>query len=745
MNLVKWFRKNNTKIMAVVVIVLMVGFIGGSSLSYILRGSGGMHDTVAWYGGRQHKIAPYDRMLARQEIEILQALRLDRWTRAQDLTGLLLSEILFTQTQAGATPIMEAIKQTVQQNRYRVSDKQLSEMYNRTVPADIYWLLLRNEAESAGFHIRSEDIGEGLGQLIPRLFDQQPYATVMRAQVDHFGVPEDNILAAFGKLVAVLKYAETICSMESVTTSQIRYMAAAEGESMDVEFVRIEAASFADKETTPPQADLVAQFDKCKDVFAGAVSEANPYGFGYKLPARLQLEYIALKLKDVSSITKPPTAQEAEEYYQQNRDQLFTEKVPSDPNDPNSPRVSRVRGYAEVVDTIHTRLLRERIAAKAKQVLIEARSLADADLETGRSREQKPALEQLKKEAGDYDKIAQDLGQKLNLALYSGRTGLLTAADIQQDKHLSNLFLTDYGYNPIRLSQVLFTVEELGGDAVTLMTAPTAEMYRSVGPAQDPSVATASDLSGQIMAIVRIVDVKQAGPPESLDVTFSTKTLGIADDPEGKANNVFSVKEEVVDDVRKLAAWDTAKSKADEFAALAARDGWEQAVTEFNKLYGEQAKAEPNDPNAFRLDQLVAVQPISNQQLAVIRAQTANNPSAAMFVERLVNEQQFIDQLYSLVPPDANSLPQTPLVMEYKPNQSFYCLKSISIERLTQERFRQMKGLLLRREAYTEAQNLAIAHLTPKNILQRMQFEFIEEGVEPVRDETVPPPAEDAF
>ncbi len=29
MNLVKWFRKNNKKVMAVVVIVLMIGFIGG--------------------------------------------------------------------------------------------------------------------------------------------------------------------------------------------------------------------------------------------------------------------------------------------------------------------------------------------------------------------------------------------------------------------------------------------------------------------------------------------------------------------------------------------------------------------------------------------------------------------------------------------------------------------------------------------------------------------------------------------
>jgi len=36
MNLVKWLRKNNMKVMAVVVIVLMVAFVGGSALNYLL-------------------------------------------------------------------------------------------------------------------------------------------------------------------------------------------------------------------------------------------------------------------------------------------------------------------------------------------------------------------------------------------------------------------------------------------------------------------------------------------------------------------------------------------------------------------------------------------------------------------------------------------------------------------------------------------------------------------------------------
>ena len=49
MSLVKWFRKNNKKVMAVVVIGCMAGFVGGSYLSYLGRSGPSPSDTVAHY------------------------------------------------------------------------------------------------------------------------------------------------------------------------------------------------------------------------------------------------------------------------------------------------------------------------------------------------------------------------------------------------------------------------------------------------------------------------------------------------------------------------------------------------------------------------------------------------------------------------------------------------------------------------------------------------------------------------
>lgn len=726
MNLVKWFRKNNTKVMAVVVIVLMVGFVGGTALTQLLRGSGGANKAVAYYGAKKHKITYNDRKVAQQELEIIRALGGGQILQYQDLRGVLLGELLFSQDHSSAD-LMAGLRQHIQQNRYYVSDKQLSAMYtDRTVPTDIYWILLRDEARDAGFHVRSEDIGPMLGKVIPQLYQGATYKQMMQSLVNRYGVPEKDILADFGKLWAVLQYAEAVCDNETVTNAEIRHLASFERQTLTAECVQLKAEYFVDKSMTPTAEEMTAQFEKYKTVAPGAADEQNPYGFGYKLPDRIQIEYIVLDLNDVSTAAKRPTAEEAETYYQDNRDTLYSEEVLSDPNDPNSPRIRKPQSYAEVADTIMDQLTREKIIAKAEEVLLDARSVADAGLEATGSEDRKLTVAQMEEEAGNYDTIAAQLGQKYGVALYSGRTGLLSAADIQADKNLGRLFLTGYGRNPIRLSQILFSAEELGDRAVTLMSMPRAELYRSIGPVQDPSVNQARDLSGQIMGIVRIVAVEPAAAPANLDVEYSTKTLTLGDAASDEADSVYSVKDQVIDDLRKLAAWDTTKAKAQELIEVATKESWDKAVNQFNERYGAQAKSDPNDPNVFEVQHLAGLQKIPSEQMDFIAMQAANSPGAARFLRQLFVEQRFINRLYALIPDQSDVLDKAPLVLEFKPDQSFYCLKSLSIQRVNQQQFEQAKPMLLVRTDRVETQSLAAVHFNPSNILERTKFEFAE-------------------
>ena len=105
MNLVKWFRKNNKKLMAVVVIVIMVGFMGGAYLRQLGLKRTGLHKTVAYFG-LKGEITNNDLTLARRELEILKMLQIDTMlrsmimpiSRTQDLRSLLLGELPALQT-----------------------------------------------------------------------------------------------------------------------------------------------------------------------------------------------------------------------------------------------------------------------------------------------------------------------------------------------------------------------------------------------------------------------------------------------------------------------------------------------------------------------------------------------------------------------------------------------------------------------------------------------------------------------
>jgi len=795
MNLVKWFRKNRTKVMAVVVIVIMIGFIGGTALSYLLRSSTGMHQTIAYFAD-ERKITSYDRYAAQQELDTLRMLRIGDLLRSQpqDLRAILLAELLFSESRSSAS-LVNRIKQLIIRNQYRISDAQIRDFYKRSVPSDIYWLLLKNETELAGIRIPNSEAGNLLARIIPQLFQGQTYSQIIGTLVNRQGIPQKQILATFGKLLAVLQYTNIACSAEDVTVSQLAHIVSRENETINAELVRFDSAVFAETQKEPTEEEVVEHFNKYKKFFPGQVSQENPYGFGYKLTDRVQLEYIALETDNIIPIIEQPKQEEAEEYYQRNRDQLFTDQVPADPNDPNSPMIDRTKSYAEVAADVGQRLFRSKINAKIEQILQDAKTRADAAIDKTASDIEQLTPEQLKQLAGDYQNIAEIQAEKykvflfriepglqksldaaviseklrtefennknpltqdasasvkekgskwliidgsktyairkeknnLNIyykiRLYVGKTGLLSATDIQIDEHLSRLSVAGYGYEFVPLIRVVFSIDQLQGYELGLLSAQKPRMYESIGPAKDPSRQTTKDTSDQITALFRVIEAKGACEPESVDQTFSTATLKLQNSVQQKEQDVYSVREKVSEDLKRLSALDKTGAKAQEFIDIAVNDSWQSALDTFNKLYAQKlTKEESDDPNVFKLDTMTGLRRISSDQLNTFAAQRVGNPTAQFFMTEVKAQRQFIDQLYSLVPEDSNAPPTLPLVMEFKPNMSYYCVKDLSIARLSQQEYDQIKATRAYRQNQIQAQNLVIVHFNPANILKRMNF-----------------------
>ncbi|MHC4462139.1 MAG: hypothetical protein ACYS30_12025 [Planctomycetota bacterium] len=713
MNLVKWFRKNKTKVMAIVVVIIMFGFVGGSALSYLLSPKRtGQHNTVAYFGDNR-KITEKDLYDARRELGILKRLGVDELLRSigvplsdtQDLQALLLGELLFSERKISPA-LTKHIKQLIRTNGYRISDKQINDIYRRPMPSDIYWLLLKNEAQLAGIRVSNEDSGKLLARIMPQI----PQFT-------------KEMQTTFGKLLAVLEYARLTCSGQDVTTAQIMHNASRENETIDAEFVRFDSAVFAKTQSEPNEEKISAHFDKYKKSFADAVSKENPYGFGYKLPDRVRLEYNAVKLDDVSKIVTAPTQEEAEEYYQRHREQ-FTTSVPSDPNDPNSPTIEQTKSYPEVASIISRQLLQNKINSKAEQILQEAKALTEPDFKD--IEDANLSTEQLRKMAGDYKTAAEQLSEKYKIKVYAGQTGLLSAVDMQVDQYLGMLYLKGYGYgyNPVGLTQIVFAIDELQASELGPFDVPKPRMYENIGPARDIRTQI-QGFTGTNMVVVRVINAQKASEPESINLTYSKSTLKLEQDKDQASKDVYSVKENVVEDLKKLAAMDTTKSKAEEFISLATKDGWESAIQKFNELYRQQTKQDESDPNVVKLQNFTNISRTSRMALETWAVQNAGNPAAQLLINERKNNNRLIDQLFSLALQDSNSIDTVPL--EFKPAMSYYCLKNISVKRLEQEQYETIKAIQIYREEHIQSQSLAAVHFNPENISKRMSFRGAKE------------------
>ena len=765
--------------MAIVAIGTLASFMGlGTYLQFISRRSRGLQKTAAYFGDNR-KITNNDIMLAREDLRILQLAGAGELLRnigvplfnTPDFRALLMGELLFSERRT-SPGLINYLKQTIRTNDYRISDKQISDMYKPTVPSEIYWYCLLKEAQLAGMRVSNEDARRLLVNAYPKIqqFNGATYSQIVGGVVKRGGIPEEKILTTFGKLLSIWEYAKMSCSGEDITNSQIMQSVSRERETIDVNFVKFDSAVFAETQSEPNQEIITEHFNKYKHYFAGTVSEENPYGFGYKILDRVQLEYITCRLDDVSKIVKPPTQEEAEEFYRRNRSQ-FTEEVLSDPNDPNSPRTERVKGYAEVASIISDNLLQNKINSKAKSILDEAKALTEPGLREIDTDKANLTAEQLKKRAGDYKAAADQLSRNYNIKVYTAKTGLLSAADTQLDDYLGRLFLRGYGDTVIGLTQIVFAVEELDLSELGPFAVSKPRMYENIGPLRD--------ILGRITAIVRVIDAEKATEPESINQTFSVNTLKFEtadqqanqEDPnlgpgeDLETDEVYSVKEKVTEDLKRLAAMDVTKKKAGEFLDLVAKDGWESTIEKFNELYGQhggQDESDPNvpeDPNAikdtdepFRMESSANLQRISLENIGRLAVLSEGNPGAPLFVKEAqrwfsVSEakiaRQFIDQLYSLVPPDSNTAEALPILMAFKPDMSYYCIKEISVRRVVREEYEQIKPIQVFKDEHIEFQSLAAVHFNPANILKRTNFRRIGEKKQ-AADANAPPESEEA-
>lgn len=738
MDLVKWLRKNNSKLMAVVVIGLMIAFIGGSSLTYLLSGRGNTNKTVAHYGDNI-AIKQYDLMAAQQELDILDALQAktilkalqDPVDQSPNLQALILGELLFSESRP-SKEVVAYLQQTSGKYQYRINKKQINDLYKLSAPNSYYWFLLDKEAQSVGFKISNETVRSMLSQALPQLTGQQ-YSQFIGNMMRSSGISEDKILTVFGKLLSVIQFSSSISTGQDITTRQLKYLASSQIETVDIKFLRVNSEKFIDKIENPTEQQISEQFEKYKNFFPNEITSENPYGFGYKLPNRVQLEYMSLKLDEVKNIIKEPTPEEVSKFYTDNKSSSFTEQVKVNPADPNSDTISRTKPYSEVLDQITDYLIQEKINLKADSILQEAKLLADGSLQDYNDTElNKLSIEERKELAGDYADIAKRLSEKYNIKIYQGCTGELSAEDMQTEELLSKLYVEGY-ISELNLARIVFGLEQFNMTLLGTYESIKPKLYLSLVPVKDNSA------SKKTMSIVRTVKAINSSVPESVQLAYSKKPFIFDPNQEDKKENTVSIKENVIKDIKCLAAMDKARTKANEFLELATTQEdlvWKNAIDKLNELYEQEypkdanstdlAKTDDSNEPAFKLEEHYSLAKLSKEAFLTI-LQNQDNPASEGIKNLLNKESQFLDIIFSMAPNDSNAPEFNPKIVEFKPDLSYYVIKNISKNHLWKENFEKMKSYLSYKKDLSESQSLAMNQFNPENILKRMNFSFADE------------------
>jgi hypothetical protein len=264
----RFIQKHGKKLMAVFAAFLMISF-AATGLS---PGGSGRNPVVGRIDGE--KIRGQDVFAARADWQLLQ--------KIPDQRGRPLSSLLGPQTDA-----------EISRN-------------------PILFLLLQKEAQQLGVTV-SNDTLQGMLTNTPGLITTDPDRN-------------EQIARAVRGLLLIAQTASRAGSVIKITEPMVKHELAQLGQSINLNLVDFTTAKYLDqaRSAEPTAEQIKAHFEKYADTIPGTPSDANPFGFGYKYPDRVKLQYIVVPKSDVRKVVEASRSAydwdvEGRKYYRQNQ------------------------------------------------------------------------------------------------------------------------------------------------------------------------------------------------------------------------------------------------------------------------------------------------------------------------------------------------------------------------------------------------------------------------------------------
>ncbi len=315
---------------------------------------------------------------------------------------------------------------------------------------------------------------------------------------------------------------------------------------------------------------------------------------------------------------------------------------------------------------------------------------------------------QLKENAADYQKIAQKVGKDYNIQLITGKTGMLTYQQFKNDRTLSQFQIPTQTRQQVPLSKVVFTTGDL--DVTTLGRFERAEpkLWENIGPARGMITVPGQQEPTGFTALIRVINISKPDPPETADKSYSIKTISL--DPDTKIDTVYSVKDQVIEDIRLIKAMDKASQRAQKLLEMVKETGWEKAVENFNEKFG-------NDKVNYSLQKNSSY--TSTALSDIVRAKYL---SADSYVQRLENNRMLYQKFNELVEGKDNLAENVNTIVTFKPDFTKYVVKDIKRNLADEDQFLRSKSQIAYMINTMNSDSLAIEHFMPQKILERLNF-----------------------
>jgi len=743
----RWLRKHNKKMLAGIVFVLMVAFGLPTTFFYVGGGRERGREALGHYvdgKGKRRAILGEEVLAAQSELRAVGLLvgpnanglvyGAARFAGiSPDLTGqvnlLLLHQEGLGGGEARQREAREALRRmigepevapdaTARERLWAAVDDLTSVDGQR---AALYYILLKEEAKGAGITASAAQV-QALEELAlqywPSLGDLVRYSGVgTRARLKE----------AIGNYLAILRYAAATVHVVSMSQGELEHRVRKDLEERYVSGTYVEFSEGAFRgEASAPTAEQVRElFEKYKGTAPGAATAENPRGLGYRLPDRVQVEYMRADVaramaaveEEFDKLGVLEQEKKREEEWRKDREEyvgLVRRQVQATAEEQAAPATAAElregRLMWEGQKAWQRRVARER----AEQVLTRAADLARQKRSTALA-----ARQGGREGWADYAELAGQASTEAVVVAY-GRTPYLSAEGLRKYEGLGGARDTRAASGGSDLATALFECAALRQRPATRLDERPVELYEDLGPL----LASGGGAEGYVY-VVRLAGVDAAREAAS-PADDGTGGAGPAEGQEEASSQLY---QKVEQDGQRLQGYEIAKQKAKRFAEQAAGSDWKTAFEEYNGPVS-------GDPNrAMRHKLYEATLEERRAQMGrlegVIRESLRNgareNPEMAEYARgQLATERGRIEAAARLARQrlaEGGEGPRGPAVLEMDNRLSVLVFKDLRLIEAGEEDYLRRRPLAAQQLMEEEQQWSVLLHLAPGNIEKRMGYE----------------------